>query len=97
MDAEAALNALDSVMIIGISVPSVLMATRITLPKIRTVSVLLASFLVIHGVYHLLSYLESTYSVGIFDFLSDGLAEPLSYLVLLAFAVLLYRLGSPRR
>jgi len=88
------LNLVDVVLILGVSVPSVVMAMRIKVSRLRTLGILLASFFVIHGIYHLTAVLSAVYGGGVLDFLSDGFVEPLSYLVLLVFGLRLYRLGE---
>jgi hypothetical protein len=93
LDQTVALNSIDTLIILGIAVPSVFMASKIHVPKLRTLSVVLASFLIIHGVYHLIAVLSVFYSTDVLDFLANGIVEPLSYFVLLIFAVLLYSLG----
>ena len=94
MSLELVLNALDAALILGVSIPSAVMAARIKVPKLRTLGVLLASFLAIHGAYHLFGVLSATYGGDLLDFLPDGLLEPISYVVLMAFGVYLYRLGE---
>lgn len=94
MSLEFYLNLLDAVVILGISLPSLMMATRIHLPVLRTMGMLLALFFVVHGVYHLVAVFGAFYGGPTLDFLSDGFLEPISYLVLLAFGVSLYRLGK---
>jgi len=88
------LNAFDAAIIIGISLPAVLIARRIQIPKLRLLGTLLALFLVVHGMYHLIDSLSAYYGGDLLDFLSDGFTEPISYLILLAFGVSLYRLGE---
>ena len=88
------LNAFDAVVILGVAVPTTYVASKITLPKLRLLSVVLASFLVIHGIYHLSAVISETYGGATLDFLSDGTIEPLSFAVFLFFAVMLYRLGE---
>ncbi|MBI3841224.1 MAG: hypothetical protein HY297_04635 [Thaumarchaeota archaeon] len=94
MALEMLLNAFDALLILGVSVPSVVMASRITIPRLRTLSILLSSFFVMHGLYHLLGVLSQTYGIEVLDFLSDGLLEPFSYLLLLIFGIYLYRFGA---
>jgi hypothetical protein len=94
METITELNAFDAVIILAISIPTVYVATKIRLPKLRLLSVVLASFLVIHGLYHLSAVISETYGGAALDFLSDGIIEPLSFAVFLFFAVTLYRLGE---
>ncbi|MDA4112533.1 MAG: hypothetical protein OK474_00605 [Thaumarchaeota archaeon] len=94
MDVITELNVFDGVIILVIAVPTVYVASKITLPKLRLLSIFLASFLVIHSISHLSAVVSETYGGAVFGFLSDGLIEPLSFAVFLFFAVMLYRLGA---
>jgi len=94
MDIITELNAFDAAIILAIAVPTVYVATKVTLPKLRLLSIVLASFLVIHGLYHLSAVVSETYGGAALDFLSDGIIEPLSFAVFLFFAMMLYRLGE---
>jgi hypothetical protein len=94
MDIITELNAFDAAIILAIAVPTVYVATKITLPKLRLLSIVLASFLVIHGLYHLSAVVSEAYGGAVLDFLSDGIIEPLSFAVFLFFAIMLYRLGE---
>jgi hypothetical protein len=90
----ADLGTFDAVIILAISVPAFIVATRITNPKLRTLSMLLALFLIIHGAYHAIAVLGGYYGSDLLGFLSEGVIEPLSYLVMLAFAYRLLHLGD---
>jgi hypothetical protein len=94
MDVITELNAFDAVTILVIAVPTVYVASKITLPKLRLLSTVLASFLLIHGFYHLSAAISETYGGAVLGFLSDGIVEPLSFAVLLFFTVMFYRLGA---
>ena len=94
MGIEMILNSIDAVVILGVSVPALMMATRVKVPRLRTLAILLASFFVLHGLYHFVGLLNNLYGLGLYDFLSDGFLEPLSYLLLVLFAVYLYRSGA---
>lgn len=85
------LNASDALLILGVSVPSAVVAMKIPVPRLRVLGLLLASFFVLHGLYHLMGALNEVYGIEVLDFLSDGLLEPVSYLVLIVFGVYLYR------
>lgn len=94
MDIITELNAFDAVVILAIAIPTAYVATKITLPKLRLLSITLASFLVIHGIYHLSAAVSETYGGAVLGLLSDGIVEPLSFVVLLFFTVMFYRLGA---
>lgn len=98
------LNLFDAAIVLGVAVPALVMARRVRNPRLGSLGVLLAGFFIVHGAYHGLAVLSSAYETpangacacgtGALGFLSEGVAEPISYLVLLAFAVALYRLGA---
>lgn len=93
------LNIFDAVIVLGVAVPAVAMAMKIRNVRLRALGALLASFLVVHGVYHGIAaiggaYGSSTSPEGLLGFVSEGITEPLSYAVLLIFSVALYRLGA---
>jgi hypothetical protein len=94
MSLDLILNSFDAIVILGVSIPAILVARRINVPRLRLLGTLLALFLVIHGIYHLTAVLSAYYGGDTLDFLSDGFTEPISYLILLAFGVSLYRLGE---
>ena len=94
MDLELLLNATDAFLILGISIPALVIASRIKVPKLRTPGVILAAFFILHGLYHLLAFSSATFGGDILDFASDGFLEPVSYVVLLIFGIYLYRLGA---
>jgi hypothetical protein len=88
MDVITEFNAFDAVIILVIAVPTVYVSSKITLPKLRLLSMVLASFLVIHSIYHLSAVISETYGGATLAFLSDGLIEPLSFAAFLFFAVM---------
>lgn len=88
------LGSYDAIIILGVSLPALLVASRIQNPKLRTLSLLLAAFLVLHGLFHATAVLSFTYNSDILEAISIGVVQPLSYLVLLVFAYKLYWLGG---
>ena len=94
MSLDFVLNSFDAIIILGVSIPAIFVARRIQVPKLRFLGTLLALFLAVHGVYHLIDVVGITYGGDLLDFLSDGFTEPLSYLILLLFGISLYRLGE---
>ncbi len=92
MDPELILNLLNGVLILGISFPSLYVAAKIEMRGLRAISILLASFLVVHGLYHLVAALAVYSGSGAYEVLSEAFVEPFSYLVLLGFALFLYRM-----
>ena len=91
------LGTFDAIIILAISIPALVMATRIKNPKLRALSMLLALFLIIHGVYHAAAVMGDYYGSDWLSFVSEGIIEPLSYLVMLVFAFRLLQLGTDRR
>jgi len=91
VDIELLLNLFDAVVIIGISVPTLYMATRVKQPKLRLLTILLASFLVVHGLYHGAAALGSLPGLDILGTASDLLIEPISWVIFFAFAVYFLR------
>ena len=94
MAIDLVLNAFDAIIILGVAVPSAVMASRVKVPTLRTLGIMLSLFFILHGTYHLFGVLNAMYGGDLLGFLSDGLLEPLSYVVLLVFGVYLYRLGK---
>jgi len=87
LDPDFALNILDAVLIIGIAIPSLYMAFKVSQPKLRIATVLLAAFLLVHGLYHATSALGTLGGLGVLGTASDLFFEPFGYLLFLAFAV----------
>ncbi len=94
MDYSALLNAFDAAIIIGVSVPAVFMASGISRQPLRNLSLLLSSFLVVHGLYHLAEALTTFESLSIFGPLSDVIIEPAGWILLFAFMVYFTRRGG---
>jgi hypothetical protein len=97
MSPEFWLNLFDAAIVLGVAIPALVMARRVQNQRLRSLSTLLAAFFVVHGLYHgfavLSAAFETSYGTGTLGFLSEGVTEPFSYAILLAFSVLLYRLG----
>ena len=91
MDLEFLLNVTDAVMIFTIGILIMYLVTKIGQRKLRLLTVLLAGFLLIHGLYHLTAALGSYYDADFLGTLSDVVVEPLGWLVFLGFAIYLWR------
>ena len=91
MDIELLLNLFDAAIIIGIAVPTLYMATKVKQPKLRMLTILLASFLVVHGLYHGAAALGTLPGLDIVGISSDLLIEPIGWLIFFAFAVYFLR------
>ena len=96
MPTELAINALSSALILCVSVPILYIALKVRAPVLRLLSILLSSFLIIHGTYHLSELFEAIYNLQIFGVIADTIVEPASYVLFLAFALYLaHRRISP--
>lgn len=91
VDIELLLNLFDAAIIIGIAVPTLYMATRVKQQKLRMLTILLASFLIVHGFYHGAAALGSVPGLDIVGISSDLLIEPIGWLLFFAFAVYFLR------
>jgi hypothetical protein len=87
LDLEFGLNVLDAILIMGIAFPSLFIASRIRQRKLRILTMLLAGFLVLHGLYHITAALGGIVGLEFFGTISDLLVEPLGWLLFLSFAV----------
>jgi hypothetical protein len=91
---EVVLNAFDAALIIGVAVPTLVMASRVKNLTLRRLTVLLSLFILVHGLYHLFSAVGAGLNIGLLTFLGDSLVEPTSYAVLLAFVIYYWRRGG---
>lgn len=91
MDIEFLLNTFDAIMILSIGVLTVYLVTKIGQRNLRLLTLLLAGFLMIHGIYHLTTALASSYDSDFLGMLSDVVIEPVGWLVFLAFAIFFAR------
>jgi hypothetical protein len=91
VDIELLLNLFDAVIIIGVAVPTLYMATKVKQPKLRMITILLASFLVVHGLYHGAAALGSLSGLDILATASDLVIEPVGWIIFFAFAVYFLR------
>ena len=57
-------------------------------PNLKKLAIMLAVFILVHGVYHITRFLG-------FNLLAEGVFEPLSIIILIAFGVLLYYNNTP--
>ena len=80
-------------MIIGVSLPTLYISTRIKIKSARVLFILLSAFLVVHGIYHL-TYFVGDYANSDAIALGDDLIEPLSYVLLFSFALYFARRGG---
>ncbi|MDV3244407.1 MAG: hypothetical protein LYZ66_04435 [Nitrososphaerales archaeon] len=87
MDPDFLLNLVDAVLIIGVAIPSLYMATRVKQPSLRTLTILLASFLGFHGFYHAFTVFGMLPGLDVLGTAADLFFEPFGYLLLFAFAI----------
>lgn len=89
MTAEIVLNLITAVIIIGAAVPTFYMALRLQFNPLRVLSILLGSFLLFHGFYHLIAAFEAGYPS--LEFVSEVVIEPINWALLLAFTLYFLR------
>ncbi len=87
MDPDFILNLFDAVLIIGVAIPSLYMAARVRQRSLRTLTILLASFLGFHGLYHAFAALGTLPGLDVLGSAADLFLEPFGYLLLFAFAI----------
>lgn len=83
MSIEGTLNLVNATFLIASSSIPFYMAWKTKPSPIRTLSVLLVSFIFVHGIYHLVAFLE----VETLEFLGETIIEPISWLLLFTFSV----------
>ncbi|MDA4136869.1 MAG: hypothetical protein OK449_07755 [Thaumarchaeota archaeon] len=86
LDVNSYLNLFIAVIIIGVSLPTLYISRRIKIKTVKTLFTLLSAFLVVHGLYHL-TYFIGDYTNSNAIAFGDELLQPLSYVILLAFAI----------
>jgi hypothetical protein len=94
VDYSFLLNSFDAAIILGVSFPTIFMASKISKAPLRNLSLLLSSFLLVHGFYHLAEALATFDSLSFFGSLSDVIIEPAGWLLLFAFMVYYTRRGG---
>ena len=85
---EAVLNLTDALVIIVPAILTIFLAWRIknAIGPLRILTTLLALFLLIHGLYHFVSFYNIAYDSALAGFLGDAFIQPLSWVVLVAFS-----------
>lgn len=94
MDATFVLNVFDAAIILGTLVPVTIMAARIPKRPLRILSLLLSSFFLVHGFYHLAEGVATLPGYDIWGSLSDVFIEPAGWILLFAFMVYFTRRGG---
>ncbi len=88
------LNLFNAILIIGVALPTMYMGAKITLRPLKILYFLLPSFLLLHGLYHLFSFLVGLSGNGLFGFVGDLILKPLGYTLLFVFAIYFARRGG---
>ena len=85
---EAILNLTDALVIIIPAFVTILLAWRIknVIGPLRILTTLLALFLLIHGLYHFVSFYDIAYNSALAGFLGDAFIQPISWIVLVVFS-----------
>jgi hypothetical protein len=94
LDLGSYLNLFNGIIILGVSVPTLYMASRIKITTLRVLFVLFSTFLIFHGLYHFTYFLGDYTGSDFIGSLSDVVLEPASYLALLSFVVYFSRKGG---
>ncbi len=88
MTIESTLNILAFAALIAVGTVPLLIATRVKVAGLRTLSLLLGLFALVHGLYHLADAFNM-------PLLADAVLEPLSVVFLLGFGVYYSKKGVP--
>jgi hypothetical protein len=94
VDYSFLLNTFDAAVVLGVSFPAIFMASRISRPPLRNLSLLLSSFLLVHGLYHLVEALATFDTLSYLGALSDAVVEPAGWVLLFVFMVYYNRRGG---
>jgi len=94
VDYSFLLNAFDAAVVLGVSLPTIFMASKISRPPLRNLSLLLSSFLLVHGLYHLVEALATFDALSSLGSLSDGVVEPAGWALLFVFMLYYSRRGG---
>jgi len=94
VDYSFLLNTFDAAVVLGISLPAVFMASKISRAPLRNLSLLLSSFLFVHGLYHLVEALATFDALSSLGPLSDAVVEPAGWGLLFVFMLYYSRRGG---
>lgn len=89
MNAEAALNLFDAIIIIIPAIITIMLALRVknAVGPLKILTSLLALFLIIHGLNHFLGFYNAAFNSPMAGFLDNTFVQPLSWAILVAFSV----------
>jgi len=94
VDYSFLLNTFDAAIVLGVSFPAIFMASKISRPPLRNLSLLLSSFLLAHGLYHLVEALATFDALSYLGPVSDAVVEPAGWVLLFVFIVYYSRRGG---
>jgi len=94
LDLGSYLNLFNAVIILGISIPTLYMSSRINVAPLKLLFVLFSIFLILHGLYHFSYFLGDLAESDLVGLLSNNVLEPASYLVLLGFVLYFAKRGG---
>ena len=89
LTADTALNISSAIIILGVAVPSLYMAFRLDFGPFRILSLLLGSFLLLHGFYHLIAVFEA--DSPYIELVGEVVIEPLNWALLFGFTLYFLR------
>jgi hypothetical protein len=88
------LNLFNAIILIGVSLPTLYIGAKVRIYPLKIISILLPSFLLLHGIFHLLLYMKVSQGSEFFGSIGNIVLEPLSYSFLLAFALYFAKRGG---
>ncbi len=88
------MNLFNGVIILGVSIPTLYMSSRIGIAPLRVLFALFSIFLILHGLYHFSYFLSDYASSDLIASLDNYFFEPAGYLVLLGFVIYFARRGG---
>jgi hypothetical protein len=94
VDYSFLLNTFDAAIVLGVSFPAIFMSSKISRAPLRNLSLLLSSFLLVHGLYHLAEALATFDALTSLGYLSDAVIEPAGWALLFVFIVYYSRRGG---
>lgn len=83
MSLESLLNLTNAVFLIAASTIPLYIASKVKPSPLKALSILLTSFILVHGIYHFIAFLE----LEPIELIGETVIEPLSWLLFLAFSI----------
>ena len=94
LDLGSYLNLVNGIMILGVSVPTLYMSSKIKIVPLRVLFGLFSVFLILHGLYHFTYFLGDYVESDLLGSLSENFLEPMSYLILFSFVIYFAKRGG---